>query len=548
MFRLSRLAALSAAGASTYLAYDISNNQELVKRNAYFWSRAFPVYMHYRWTALATSYLNDSEQDIAFNVLHDKYAPIMDDVIRHLRGFYIKIGQLGSTREDFLPEAYLRTSRKLQNDCPTEPFEIVKKQIEKSLKVPISEVFSFIEEIPLGTASIGQTHRATLKDGTKVVVKVQLPDAEEKFKIDMKTIIAFCGLAQPAHLPFLYEIERQFLTEFDYVREAENLELIRNKIIPVYGDRVVIPKPFKHLCRKEVLVMEELEGDILSNVIRKQYERIASSKGMTLDQLIDHQAANDRQAEAEGKERERGASALTYSVWRLTSKVKRGCWNVGKWVLGEQNVQSWFGEKEELPINIPQILDLILEVHGHELFVDGAFNGDPHPGNIMMLKDGRLGLIDYGQVKILPKEMRLNLARLCLAIAQDDMETAVDILLNRIGLQVKDPENRENLKMRIHMQFNRDDEKITGLKNAQAAFERVELENPVTFMPDDVVMPFRLSLLMRGVAFTLRYPIATAPVWAEIARKVLEKEGEDVKNPDSFDGKLIRGKVTHPKY
>lgn len=475
----------------------------------------------------------------------------MDEVIRHLRGFYIKIGQLGATREDFLPEPYLKTSRRLQNDCPCEPFQVIKNQVETSMGKPLGDVFSFFEETPLGTASIGQTHRATLKDGTHVVVKVQLPHAENKFRIDMRTIIAFCALAQPAHLPFLHEIEKQFLTEFDYIKEAENLELIRNNIMPIFGSKVVIPKPFKTLCTKEVLVMEELDGDILSNVIRHQYERIAASRGMTLDELRLEQLKKDHEALLKGDELENGPSSKTFKTWQWIVWGKNLFPQMLKWclspILGEKKTEKWLAPIEEMPINIPEIFDLVLQVHGHELFVNGAFNGDPHPGNILYLKDGKLGLIDYGQVKIIPKEMRLNLARLCLAIAQDRMELAVDILLNRIGLKVKNPDDMENLKLRCHMQFNRDDHVVTGETNAQAAFERVELGNPVTFMPDDAVMPFRLSLLMRGIGFSLRYPVATAPIWSDIARSVLLKEGENVNDENSLDGSLVKGLVLQPR-
>eukprot|EP00056_Hartaetosiga_gracilis_P004982 m.80066 g.80066 ORF g.80066 m.80066 type:complete len:164 (-) comp12002_c0_seq9:49-540(-) len=56
-------------------------------------------------------------------------------------------------------------------------------------------------------------------------------------------------------------------------------------------------------------------------------------------------------------------------------------------------------KQPEPPLNIPYILDKLVEVHGHQIFVDGFFNGDPHPGNILLLDNGKLGLIDFGQVK-----------------------------------------------------------------------------------------------------------------------------------------------------
>ena len=77
------------------------------------------------------------------------------------------------------------------------------------------------------------------------------------------------------------------------------------------------------------------------------------------------------------------------------------------------------------PINLGEMLTLIVSVHAHQILVDGAFNGDPHPGNIMLLEDGRVGLIDFGQVKIIDENVRLNIGKMILAIENDDREEIV---------------------------------------------------------------------------------------------------------------------------
>jgi len=76
------------------------------------------------------------------------------------------------------------------------------------------------QSVPLGAASIGQVHRAKLRTGEEVVIKIQYPNVKELFKTDIATIKAFCRLAQPVHLPMLDEIEKQFMTEFDYRSEV----------------------------------------------------------------------------------------------------------------------------------------------------------------------------------------------------------------------------------------------------------------------------------------------------------------------------------------
>jgi len=92
---------------------------------------------------------------------------------------------------------------------------------------------------------------------------------------------------------------------------------------------------------------------------------------------------------------------------------------------------GWFGPTKEYkwseqPINLGEVLDVLNRVHAHEIFIDGAFNGDPHPGNILLMPDGRIGLIDYGQVKRLPMEVRIQYAKLIVALAKGDKDDVVD--------------------------------------------------------------------------------------------------------------------------
>ncbi len=75
-----------------------------------------------------------------------------------------------------------------------------RKIIEESLGRPLSEVFASFDDTPLGVASIGEAHRATLLDGREVVVKVMMNGIEQKFRADLSTIIMFCKLAQPQHV------------------------------------------------------------------------------------------------------------------------------------------------------------------------------------------------------------------------------------------------------------------------------------------------------------------------------------------------------------
>src|SRR5690606_37928788 len=123
-------------------------------------------------------------------------------------------------------------------------------------------------------------HRARLKGGREVVIKVMLPDSEDLFKGDMKTIKAFCKLAQPEHLVMLDEVEKQFKTEFDYRREGQNLNIVRQNIMPTWSDRVVIPEPI--FATKEVLVMDYIKGIKLVDGLQANFERTARLRGVQL--------------------------------------------------------------------------------------------------------------------------------------------------------------------------------------------------------------------------------------------------------------------------
>lgn len=240
--------------------------------------------------------------------------------------------------------------------------DYVRSIVEKDLGRPLDEVFVYFDPVPIGAASIGQVHRATLKTPVEVegellrdvVVKVQYPGVESTFRIDMKTIKGFCKLAQPEHLPMLDEIERQFMTEFDYHHEAQHLHTVWRNITPVFPE-VKVPLPVHSLCAKHVLVMEYLPGVKLIKGIRDQYERLARGMGMTLAELEEKQ----RQI-TEGKPAPTSRQIKLYTAaLRTRDSLTNALVFLYNWTLG------WVLRKREyvhtpLPLNIPWILDLLM--------------------------------------------------------------------------------------------------------------------------------------------------------------------------------------------
>lgn len=475
--RLLLASTAAAAGGVSYTAY----TDEGFHRSLFFWRKAFPIYLHYRVAQLYMDRFTPSkaEQDAVYAQLHEKYAPLAFDIVLELKGFYIKLAQLGSTRPDFLAEPYLQRAIKLQDDAPAKPVSDICDIITQSYGRPASEVFSEIDPQPLGVASIGQTHRAVLaSSGDEVAVKVQHPDAETFFRWDIKTIQDFCRLFQPEHLPYLLEVEKQFMTEFNYYEEGRNLALIRDNLAhSPYAKQVAIPEPRLDLCTKEVLVMEFLRGRKLLDGIQDHFEAIAADKGVTVDELKSEQKRLDDERERQGLDIETGPGAFQMRLYALSLGAKRVVRRLGHvsydYTLGWVAPRQWSNADEHQLLNIPAILQLVMDVHGHEIFVDGSFNGDPHPGNILLLDDGRLGLIDYGQVKHISREHRVNLAKLVVALAEGTRDDVVRVLTQDMGIQSANM-NPYFLEKQARLMIDNDDRSVTEGVNPQLFMEQLQ--------------------------------------------------------------------------
>lgn len=130
-----------------------------------------------------------------------------------------------------------------------------------------------------------QVHKGTLRDGTKVAVKLQYPTSEQQFYADLDTVITFVKLAQPQHLDPFLEFKKQFKNEFNYTAEAQLMMQIHENIMPEFGDQVLVPRPHLEYTTKKMLTMDLLEGRQLVKAIQKQYKRIAEKRNMTFEEL-----------------------------------------------------------------------------------------------------------------------------------------------------------------------------------------------------------------------------------------------------------------------
>lgn len=149
-----------------------------------FWTSVSPMIAEYKLLEWKCRFLGYSEADRTSQTLefHKKAAPKVVGVVLRLGGIYIKIGQLLSTVAGaVLDDAYVSALASLQDGVPPRPLSQISQIIERSVGQRMEDLFTSFEEVPLGAASIAQAHRAILKDGTGVIVKVQYPDVAELY-------------------------------------------------------------------------------------------------------------------------------------------------------------------------------------------------------------------------------------------------------------------------------------------------------------------------------------------------------------------------------
>lgn len=213
---------------------------------------------------------------------------------------FIKLGQLLSTRPDFVPPAYLNELAKLQDDVAPFPAEAVDEIFFAETGKEIGDLFQSFERRPLAAASIGQVHRATLFDGSEVVVKVQRPDIEEIIAVDLEILAHIASLMEQyleevqGHRPtvIVEEFARSLAREIDYTVESFNIQRFARQF---KGNPIIyVPAIYNDLCTERILVMEYVKGIKVSHVetLRQQGAdmRLLAERGANLimEQIFVH--------------------------------------------------------------------------------------------------------------------------------------------------------------------------------------------------------------------------------------------------------------------
>jgi predicted unusual protein kinase regulating ubiquinone biosynthesis (AarF/ABC1/UbiB family) len=185
---------------------------------------------------------------------------------------YVKLGQLLSTRADLLPPPYTAALARLQDDVAPFGFDEVEDIVCAELGVRLSRVFPEFDREPLASASLGQVHRATLRDGRQVVVKVQRPGIRDTVLDDLDALRELAELADArtdlgrryGFAGMVAEFRASMLAELDYLAEARNLVTLGENLRDF--DRIHVPQPVTDLSTARVLTMEYVDGRKLTGL------------------------------------------------------------------------------------------------------------------------------------------------------------------------------------------------------------------------------------------------------------------------------------------
>lgn len=266
---------------------------------------------------------------------------------------FIKLGQMLSGRPDLIPEELIKELERLQDLTPTFDGNLAVRIVEDNLGKPLERIFSSFDLEPLASASIGQVHRATLHDGSQVIVKVQRPDIHDQIEVDMDILRALAKLAEKykeeaKHYnpqAIVEALEKTLELELDFKHELKNIQLFSENMAK-RESRVIVPQAYEAFSSTTVLTMEYLEGFKINN---------------------------------------------------LEAYVKKG---ISPKEVARQAMNSFF----------------------EQVFVDGFFHADPHPGNVFVDPEGNLIYLDFGMMGKLPERDKELLGDLFVAVEMRDTE------------------------------------------------------------------------------------------------------------------------------
>ena len=224
---------------------------------------ALRIILSYRLARVFAIFLSPEDRAARLSDLNRRNAVLIREKALEMKGVMIKVGQFLSSRKDFLPDEYIEELSELQDQVPPNDFGEIRQRIIDELGSAPEEVFAEFEREPIAAASLGQVHRAVLKDGRKAAVKVQYPGIEKIIETDIKMFEVLIRLMRGRmgwiDLRVIHEeFSKIVRAELDYVQEGKNAEKFRLNFSS--DERVVIPRVYWEFSSGKVLTLEFVGG------------------------------------------------------------------------------------------------------------------------------------------------------------------------------------------------------------------------------------------------------------------------------------------------
>jgi predicted unusual protein kinase regulating ubiquinone biosynthesis (AarF/ABC1/UbiB family) len=330
--------------------------------------------------------------------LRHKEGAVLREKLLTLGPTFIKIGQTLATRADILPVEYIQELSRLQDEVPAFPSEQARSIIEHEIGAKIEDIFIDFEDKPVAAASLGQVHRASLKTGQVVAVKVQRPDISGQIEFDISVLrrIALRLDRYPNLIRgvdwqgTLNEFRATIFEEMDYEQEARNAETFRKNFSG--WKEVYVPKIYDIFSTRRVIVMEFIEGFKITD----------------------------------------------------TEDISDAGYDPHK------------------------VVKLLARTYLKQLLEDGFFHADPHPGNLRLMKDGRLAFFDFGMVGRLSMELQSKLINAFFHIVERDVHGLTDDMV-RLGFIELTQDEEDRFKPIIEALFDR----YLGLRLGDVKFKEL---------------------------------------------------------------------------
>ncbi len=256
----------------------------------------FMIFMLKYWnsdllTKTASTALNESDPDEKQSEVYDQSPEELVEDLKNMGPTYIKLGQLLSTRPDLLPDPYLQALASLQDDVPPIEYRVVQEIVEEEIGERISKAFSSFDEEPLASASIGQVHKATLRSGKPVAVKIQRPGIRKQFLADLDTLKEMADFAvkhtetakKYAFDNVLAELRHILLQELDYNREAQNLVRLGENLKEFKS--LIVPQPILDYSSSKVLTMDFIQGKKITSI--SPMKKLENDLSPLVDELVE---------------------------------------------------------------------------------------------------------------------------------------------------------------------------------------------------------------------------------------------------------------------